>query len=156
MAETNAHQIAKWLIKFCHDHGNLITNLQLQKLVYYAQAWYLALFEKPLFDEEIQAWVHGPVQPSLYNKYCVYKWNPIAEDPEIISLPPHIEKHLQEIMEVYGQYDAYHLERLTHLEDPWKKARAGLPKDASSQAIISKEDMKIFYRAMANAQDQTQ
>ena len=61
MAEVSARQVAQFMISFSHEHGDPISNLKLQKLLYYAQAWFLALQDKPLFDERIEAWAHGPV-----------------------------------------------------------------------------------------------
>ena len=42
---------------------------KLQKLVYYSQAWSLVWDGTPLFEEEIQAWIGGPVCPDLYSKH---------------------------------------------------------------------------------------
>ena len=61
--------IADYFITKNHEYGDYITNLKLQKLVYYAQAWYLAFLDKPLFDEDFEAWVHGPVNRDLYDRY---------------------------------------------------------------------------------------
>ena len=69
MAATTAERVADYIIRSAHESGELITNLKLQKLVYYAQAWHLALFDEPLFDDPIEAWVHGPVVSSLYSKF---------------------------------------------------------------------------------------
>lgn len=147
MAETTANHVADWIVHFCHQHGELVTNLHLQKLVYYAQAWYLALYEKPLFDEEFQAWTSGPVQPELYDRFKKYKWNPIAEDREV-KLPQNVEKHLGEVMGIYGKYNVLYLERMTHEEAPWIKARGGIPLDENSTAIISKQQMQEFYKTL--------
>jgi uncharacterized phage-associated protein len=49
--------------------GDLMTNLKLQKLVYYAQGFYLAMMDSPLFNEPIEAWEHGPVCVPLYHEY---------------------------------------------------------------------------------------
>lgn len=67
-APYTASQIAKWLLSAIdRDSGDSITPLKLQKLIYYAQAWSLALPERayPLFDEDMQAWAHGPVVESV-------------------------------------------------------------------------------------------
>jgi uncharacterized phage-associated protein len=63
-------EIAKYfLVQVEEELGDSISNLKLQKLVYYAQGFNLALFDgNPLFDEEIQAWTHGPVVPALYHQ----------------------------------------------------------------------------------------
>ena len=54
-----------------------ISNLKLQKLIYYAQAFHLAIYELPFFDEDFEAWTHGPVCPEIYHKYKHYKSSPI-------------------------------------------------------------------------------
>ncbi len=145
MAETTANKVADFIVRFCHEHGDLITNLHLQKLVYYAQAWYLAWHEKPLFDEDFQAWISGPVQPELYERFKHYRWEPISEHPEV-ELPKEIEEHLLEVMEAYGQYNSLYLERLSQEEDPWRKARRGTPIDEHSTALISKKSMLKYYQ----------
>lgn len=61
--------VADYFIWLANDSGSFISNLKLQKLVYYAQAWYLAIYGQSLFDEDFEAWVHGPIIPSLYQKY---------------------------------------------------------------------------------------
>lgn len=150
MAETTAQQVADYIVRFSHEHGDPITNLKLQKLLYYSQAWHLALYDKPLFDDRMEAWVHGPVQPTVYHKYKKFSWNPISDDPGEIVLPLPITAHLDEVMAVYGGMSAYDLERLSHQESPWLKARGDLQKDESSEAVISIEEMRQFYKVMAN------
>ena len=66
----NVRDIANWFLS-----RNDMTHKKLQKLCYYAQAWYCALYDgTPLFDDEIQAWVHGPVIPALYPVYGINKY----------------------------------------------------------------------------------
>lgn len=136
--------IANYFIWLANETGSFISNLKLQKLVYYAQAWYLALYQTPLFEEDFQAWIHGPAIPELYQKYQDFRWKPILEDvtPE---LPPDIFKFLDEVAEEYFACDGYELERMTHAEDPWNQARENLQPDEPSNAIIEKEWMKEYY-----------
>ena len=148
-AQVTAEQVADYLIHFSHEVGDPITNLKLQKLLYYAQAWYLALHDKPLFDDQIEAWVRGPVVPNVWRKYKDYKWSPIATEPGVVRLPDEVMAHLDEIMKVYGTLPAFHLERLTHQEAPWQHARGGRAADEPSNEIISLDDMRDFYRQMA-------
>ena len=71
----NIRDVASWFLS-----QDSMTHKKLQKLCYYAQAWYCALYDgSPLFEDEIQAWVHGPVVPSLYPVYADYKWIPIPK-----------------------------------------------------------------------------
>ena len=62
-----AAQVADYFLSLVdEDAGDSMTNLRLQKLLFYAQAWHLALTNRPLFEEDFEAWVHGPVIPSFY------------------------------------------------------------------------------------------
>lgn len=138
--------IADYFVWLANETGSFISNLKLQKLVYYAQAWHIALYNESLFEEDFQAWVHGPVIPSLYQKYKSFGWQPISKDanPE---LPEEVRQFLGEVTEEYFACDGYELEQMTHAEDPWNLARGGLPADAPSNEIIEKKWMKEYYGA---------
>lgn len=117
------------------NDGDGISNLKLQKLVYYAQGFYGAVFGKPLFDEEISAWTHGPVVADLYRDYKQYGRNPIPSVSEfnINSLTKDEFELVEEVFEVFGQYSAWKLRNMTHEESPWidYSADAGvIPKNA--------------------------
>lgn len=138
--------IANYFIWLANETGSFISNLKLQKLVYYTQAWHLALYGTPIFQEDFQAWVHGPVIPGLYQKYKHFGWQPILEETTP-SLPDSTLQFLQEVAEEYFACDAYELEQMTHAEAPWNQARKNLPPDAPSCAVIQKEWMKEYYGA---------
>ncbi len=140
--------IANYFIWLANETGSFISNLKLQKLVYYAQAWHLALREKPLFEEDFQAWIHGPVILVLYQKYKAFRWQPILKDTEM-QLPDNVVKFLDEVAQEYFACNAYELEQMTHVEDPWNRARGNLPPDVPSNAIIKKEWMREYYKARA-------
>ncbi len=154
MPPTNAKLVADYILCFARECGDLITNLKLQKLLYYAQAWYLAVYDGPLFNDHLEAWVHGPVQPEQYHRFKEHRWNAISDEPDCPEFPDQIKTHLDEIMDVYGDLTAHHLERLVHQESPWINARRGLPPDAPSNETISWDDMNSFYRGMLSEQDQ--
>jgi uncharacterized phage-associated protein len=138
--------IADYFIWIANETGSFISNLKLQKLVYYAQAWHIALHNNPLFEEDFEAWVHGPVIPSLYQKYKSFGWQPISEDVAPM-LPKDVLQFLDEVAEEYFACDAYELEQMTHAEDPWNWARGDLAPDEPSNEVIKKEWMKEFYGA---------
>jgi uncharacterized phage-associated protein len=138
--------IADYFIWIANETGSFISNLKLQKLVYYAQAWHIALYNNPLFEEDFEAWVHGPVVPSLYQKYKSFGWQPISEDVAP-GLPNDVLQFLDEVAEEYFACDAYELEQMTHAEDPWNWARGDLAPDEPSNEVIKKEWMKEFYGA---------
>jgi len=145
-----ANTVANYFLAFAQECEEPITNLKLNKLVYYAQAWHLALFNKPLFEEEIEAWVHGPVLPVLYDTYKQFKWKPIIVgdlNAENIKqqFNPDQQDLLDDIVEVYFPETAYALEQLTHREDPWILAREGLAPYEPSDNIITHDSMKHYY-----------
>jgi uncharacterized phage-associated protein len=146
MVSTTAAAIADYFIWLANETGSYISNLKLQKLVYYAQAWYLAIYEQPLFDEDFEAWVHGPVIPDLYQKYKSFGWKPILKDVEPPVFSEEIQGFLEELTEVYFGCDAFELEQMTHREDPWIEARGNLPLDVPCNAMISKESMREYYK----------
>ena len=144
----NSFDIAKYFIYLANETGSFISNLKLQKFVYYAQAWHLALHESQLFDDDFEAWVHGPVIPALYHSYKHFGWKPIQEE-SVPSLPEATLSYLKEVADEYFACDAYELEQMTHIEEPWKMARVGLMPDQPSNTIIQKIWMQEYYKARA-------
>lgn len=72
----SALTVAKWFLWYNdkileEEDADLISNLKLQKLLYYAQGCYLALKNEPLFNEQIVNWAHGPVVEEIYHKYKI-------------------------------------------------------------------------------------
>lgn len=145
--QITASIIADLIITFCNEHGDLVTNLKLQKLLYYAQAWYLAFFDEPLFEDRIEAWIRGPVQPEVYARFQHFGYNAINDIPKKWIVAQKITEHLEEVMSAYGDMSAYDLERLSCSEEPWKAARKGLAPSQPSKNEISHEAMKRCYRA---------
>lgn len=147
---------ADLIIDFCNEHGELITNLRLQKLLYYAQAWHLGLYGKPLFPETFQAWIHGPAQPSVYTKYASFGAGAIQQDTSEWVVSKAIRQHIEDTMEAYGRFSAFDLERLACSEEPWIAARKGLPLDEPCTEHLDTATMKRFYAAQLNGQEKSQ
>lgn len=148
VADQRPDQIADYLLCEARERGELLSNLKLQKLLFYADAWSLALFDKELFSEEFQAWVHGPVLPSQYHRFKDFKWRPITFDVQCPELDPRLALHLNEIMDVFGSEPAVALELMTHREKPWLDARGDTPSTDPSSAPISKAVTKEYYRSL--------
>src|SRR3989338_2389972 len=146
---TTALDVSKYFIALSQKEGGAVTNKKLQKLLYYAQAWSLALNDKKLFDDPIEAWVHGPAVREIYLRYKDLGPSAIKEDIDFASLriPEEGQKILKEVWRVYGKYDCNYLELLTHSEQPWQQARAGLEPDEGSANVIDPDTMRDFYRA---------
>lgn len=139
--------VASFFVRFRSEHGDTTTNLHLQKYLYYAQGWFLAIYDgEPLFDEQLEAWVHGPVQPETYEKFKEFRWNPITREIEYPQIDTNIRAYLEEVQKAYGHFSAWDLERMSHAEDPWTEARGGLPDDAPSNSVIPHESMRRYFR----------
>ena len=102
------------------EDGELITNLKLQKLLYYAQGYALAILDRPMFPETIEHWTHGPVVPEIYHKYKNYGYS--ALPPVEIDLNKYKSEEihiLQRVRNEKGRYTAWALRNKTHKESPW-------------------------------------
>lgn len=139
---------ARYFIARAYEDGveAEMTNMKVQKLLYYAQSLNLALYDEPLFEEEIQAWRYGPVCPPAYRFYSDFeaKQLPIPRKESLSQLPAEKQELLEEIWGCFGHYHAYQLSDMAHEELPWKKARKGLPSEASSTEPILLDDMKTL------------
>jgi uncharacterized phage-associated protein len=142
-------QATDYILAFAHEHQDFISNMKLQKLLYYAQAWHLALKNQPLFEAEFEAWIHGPVHPATYQRFKAYTFNNIDLAVEKPNLPPEAETFLLEVLEEYFPLTAYALERLTHQEQPWLEARGNLAPTASTSAVIPAATMANYYSKQA-------
>ena len=139
--------IAKYfLANVNEDYGDNISNLKLQKLVYYAQGFHLALYDKLLFSEPIEAWTHGPVVPALYRKYKDFGAGaiPIPQDMDFSIYDERTKELLDDIFNVFGQFSAWKLRNMTHTEPPWKDA------SNCSDNLISHESMKEYFKTRLN------
>jgi uncharacterized phage-associated protein len=135
--------VAKYFLSLTdEDSGDLISNLKLQKLVYYAQGFHLAIFDSPLFGDNIMAWEHGPVIPMLYHEYKDYGADAIPPqdfDPAIFS--SEIRDLLDEVYSVFGQFSAWKLRNMTHEEPPWKDGYEG-------SGLVTHESMKEYFKTL--------
>lgn len=128
-----------------------MTPKKLQKLCYYFKAWGLALCgEDFLSDSVFEAWVHGPVNPELYQKYKGYYWTNIRRKRRSNTEKFTVKEQevLEAVWNTYGELTANALEVQTHLESPWRIARAGVDEYTNSTAPISNEDMTKYYREL--------
>lgn len=138
----NVNDVAASII----DELGEIDAMSLEKLLYYAQAWSLAITNTPLFADEIQAWRNGPVVPAVYAQHKqqdrVCEWR----SGDAHNVAPTTAKLIGMIGAHYGHMKGYQLSKLTHDEAPWKDARGDLPEDAPSRELIPKRAMTQFYR----------
>lgn len=150
--QTEIEIIAEYIIAI----GKEITPLALQKILYYAQGFYKAFFGKFLFEDDCQAWVHGPVYVNIYEKYKEFKSANIFIDVDY-DIEDIIEDEKREILDAvikyFGYYNGKALEKMSHFETPWINARKGLLPIENSNNIISKNDIKEYFEKVKNKYD---
>lgn len=117
----------------------LMSNMKLQKMLYYQQGFHLAYFGTPLFEEEIEAWRYGPVVPCVYSHFKIHGGSGISPERDEISLTKDEEAVFSQVFNLYNVYSAIGLMNLTHAESPW------LSVSAERGSVISKESMKAFF-----------
>ncbi|MCY4673129.1 MAG: DUF4065 domain-containing protein [Bacteroidetes bacterium] len=127
------------------ERKGAVTTWKLQKLVYYSQAWSLVWDEEPLFGEEIQAWINGPVCPALYEEHKgKFKIDEMPSgDPR--NLNQNQKETIDVVLGFYGDRAPHWLSNLTHMEDPWQKARVGLSMRERGNSTITLDSMADYY-----------
>lgn len=150
-----AEAVARYFIHLAaqSEEPSPVTHMQLQKLMYYAQGWSLAMRDRPLFAGRIEAWAHGPVVRELFPKFTDFENNPIPG--EMANVDPQLSNDDRALIESiwlgYGRYSAWRLREMTHAEAPWVDARGGLSEGAPSQAPISLESLRAFFWSVHEA-----
>lgn len=155
-----ALDVARYLIalndKECADEKADISKLKLQKLLYYTQGYYSALYDKPLFEEEIQAWQHGPVVKEVYQEFRSIDNNfiPTEEnkmsDEEIAKLDKNKRELIEDVFYLMGQYSAWKLRDKTHEESPWKDNY----KEGEKDIVIPKNEIKKYFKQYVENDDE--
>lgn len=142
------YDVANYFIWLANTLSGSITNMKLQKLVYYAQGYHLALYDEPLFAEQIRAWDHGPVAPPLYREYSAYGSEAIPS-PEGFDVSAYSEREILLLDGVYarlGHFSAWQLREMTHREDPWKEFHP--------QGVITQDAMKVYFKKRVDSDNQ--
>ncbi len=148
----SATDVAKYLLALAFEDGDTVTNLKMQKLVYYAYAHVLVGLDRKLFSEPIQAWANGPVVWELYSQLKRYGRGAIGEDflgdglgDELERLsapfPSDVLEILNGVYEAYIGKSAFELVALTQNERSWQEARRGLSAQEPSSNVIADGDI---------------
>lgn len=165
-----AKAIANDFLALAEGKGQKIDPMKMQKLVYFAHGWCLALKDAPLIVEKIEAWRYGPVIRTLYNAFkdcgnaeishpaydvqmdglkvsvCVPTIADQEADNEIDG--EFARELLEEIWKVYGEFDAIQLSNLTHADgSPWDE----IWKKRGRDAVISDDLIKSYFKAQQAA-----
>ncbi|MDR0854444.1 MAG: DUF4065 domain-containing protein [Clostridiales Family XIII bacterium] len=143
----SAQDIANWFVlynqKFVDEgEAELITPLKLQKLLYYAQATFLAIKDEALFEDEIYKWEFGPVVPTLYKKYSDLGARGIEPTSVDTGGTKKVDDFYEQLLEAsyekYNRFSAYGLSEKTHSETPWQRTKRN--------EIISKQAIQEYFK----------
>lgn len=134
-------QIAEYIIAYAKTTNQGISNLKLQKILYFVQAQFLVSFEKPCFVEPIEAWDFGPVVSEAYHKYKIYGSGNIYEGDlnSITNLQDREIKLIRAVVDRCANFSATQLVNITHRQDPWKDAYG-------KGNVIKNERIRDFFR----------
>lgn len=138
----SAIDVARYIIDHCNRNGQTISNLKLQKILYFIQAEFLIVQDKPCFQEQIEAWDFGPVVPEVYRHYKVYgsaaipslrseDYCPFSKKDKILA---------DGIIDECANYSASELTEYTHNQSPWITAYG-----QRGSAVITNESIKSFF-----------
>lgn len=130
-------------------HGPM-SAMKLQKLIYYSQAWSLVWDDKPMFNEEIEAWANGPVVRTLYDKHKgKFEVDATLFKPDSQKKLNSAQKDtIKAVLDFYGNKSAQWLSDQTHSEEPWQKARDGLADNERGNKTINHESMGEYYGSL--------
>ena len=128
MRTFDARYIADCLVNIASQNpdNNDMTNMKLQKLLYYVQGTYLAFYGKKLFEQPIVKWQYGPVVPDVYHQYKEYGNQIISvNEVDMNLLNENQLRVLNMVYDFFGQFSAIKLMNLTHNEAPWNSVEMG-------------------------------
>lgn len=133
-----AIEVARYFLVH-QDPYDLISNLKLQKLLYFAQGTFLATYARPLFSDHLLAWKHGPVAAAVWRAYFGFGSNPLPRptDFDDSTIEPETRKLLDAVYQKWGGFDAWKLRMITHAEGPWLTTPA--------QAVIDQQAITHYF-----------
>lgn len=109
-----ACEIAEYVVSKCNDDGYPISNLQLQKIMYFIQKSYLKSTGSPAFSDVIEAWQFGPVVPVVYYHYCGYGAMYITENHDNSSINPEDREKFDDVILAKRSVNPWDLVEETH------------------------------------------
>lgn len=159
----NVLEVSRHIINYCNDNNYVISNLKLQKILYFVQAYYLISFNgEKCFNEKIEAWEFGPVIPEAYHEFKQYGSGNIPSIKSYIDfddiddiwsmkrvpfkdnvIRQDDKKLIDSVVDQFANYSATSLVTLTHKQDPWVKAY----KPHKNREITTDDIMEYFNRA---------
>ena len=115
----NVKDIAAYIVDYSIENGCPVSNLKLQKILYYVQAYFLIKKNEPCFEEEIECWRHGPVVREVYSEYKKYFNDNIFMVEDYKEIEERDCNLINQVVDSYRKYSPWEMVDKTHQEDPW-------------------------------------
>lgn len=167
----SAKAIANYFLAKAREANRELTPMKLQKLVYFAQGWHLAVRNRPLIDEQVEAWKFGPVVRTLYREFSEFGDRPIDREatrwikgkgipcievtPSLADRPEDAEftaKFLDRVWDIYGDYTAIQLSNLTHEPGtPWDATQRKYGGAIPLGTDIPQDEIRSYFRSLARS-----
>lgn len=135
----NALDLAEKIIQISNSNGMYITNLQLQKIMYYTQGQFMKKFGYKAFEEKIECWPYGPVIKRVWAKFTNYGRRPILDIASDLEINNEEEKLISHILDEKLSMNVWDLVDQTHDELPWYEA------NLTGATYISDSSMEEFF-----------
>lgn len=146
------YKVVDWFLNNTSEEG--ITHLALQKILYFVQAWSYVLNGEWMFPEDCEAWRHGAVYRTIYDDFKSFKYSQLPRLSTDTTLSQEEIRILKFVKENYFDiYSAKTLEKICHLEDPFKNTRGNLEESAHSESVISKDSIAKYYEKIVEKYD---
>ncbi len=142
------YNIGLYLIESLGD----ITNLSLQKILYFLNGFSPLLLGHNLFSDTAQAWPHGPVYAKMYDAFSYYvrdniNISEVLKDREF-DLTNEEKEYIDEVSKYFSCYGGSKLRNMSHQTEPWINARLGLEENEPSNRIIDEKDITGYFKEM--------
>lgn len=169
----DALAIANYFLDKARDEGKRLDPMALQKLVYFAHGWHLAVFNQPLIQQRVEAWDYGPVIRDIYREFKEFGKSPITRkanrwelddfgevnldriksvEPQFVATPETSQTKalLDRVWDVYKRFSGVQLSNLTHTDkSPWCQTREENPAGAPGRVIINDSLIREWFQSQA-------
>ena len=145
--------VAKYIINYSNKEKYNISNLKLQKILYYIQGAFVVYKGEECYYNELKQWKHGPVIPSIYREYKFFGNENIVNieeevnilndnfELESVKIDSYINENdkelINDVVDSLSHFSAWELVEKTHEEEPWKKT--------DSNKTIEIEKIKTYF-----------
>lgn len=159
----DVREVGNAVLEAAATGGFALSNMSLNKIVYFVHGWFLAQYGEPLVDSPFEAWQYGPVHPQIYRQFKAYRDQPIqsrlsridlatgAQTPFPVNLPAREAELIERITLFYGRYTAAKLVEISHQPGaPWDQVWSSAEGEPCPGMQIPDAVTESYYRGRLN------